>query len=326
MIKFDGIPIWPIDRPNRYYTTYQRIINNFERSCKDKNVLFIDNTYLNGPEVLTRVAEHERSVIFSLVDPPYTWHYLQELLQKHDYILVGTDSPDIPTHFWLVWAHLEFPRYTDQDLAFDKSSSIFLNYNYMPHEHRLNLIRHMNARDLQNFGITTTKLTQINCALGREVGLGDITVWQQHFLNIVSETVFRQHPELIISEKTLKPLLGLRPFIINGSPRYYDILESWGIDIFDDIWPISDMRQPGASLQSLMDRNHAIICDVVEILKKENLNLLYQKLLPRLQANRRRIQQLMQAEYQRLCVDDIELLWRSQRESNSSLRRDRPLY
>jgi hypothetical protein len=316
VIKFDKIPPWPPSNDDnlvraRYYTTYQAIINNFDRCCKDKDVLFIDNTNLDGPEVVTRVAEYRRSVIFNLLDPPYTWHYLQELLQKKDYILVGTDSPHIAANFWLAWAHSEFPRYTDQDLEFKQSSSIFLNYNYKPHEHRLNLIRHMNARDLQNFGIITTNLTQIPHALGRSIGLGDITVWQQHFLNIVSETVFKQKPELIINEKTLKPLLGLRPFIINGSPRYYDILESWGIDIFDDIWPISDMRQPSASLQSLMDRNHSIICDVVEILKKENLQLLYQKLLPRLQANRQRIQQLIQFEYQRLCVDDIDLSWRT---------------
>ena len=311
MIKFDSIPVWNPNSPNRYHITYQAIIDNFKRNCQDKDVLFIDNTYLDGQEVVTRVAEHEFSVIFNLVDPPYTWHYLQELLQKANYILVGTDAPNIATHFWVAWAYSEFPSYSDQDLAFTESSLIFLSSNYKSHDHRLNLIHHMNARNLQNFGIITTELTQINCALGREVGVGDLTAWRQHFLNIVNETVFRLRPEIIVSEKILKPLLGLRPFIINGSPRYYDILESWGIDIFDDIWPISDMRQPSASRQELMDRNHTVICDVVEILKKENLPLLYQKLLPRLQANRRRIQQLMQSEYQRLCVDDIDLSWRT---------------
>jgi len=92
VIKFYKIPPWPVNIDNRYYTTYRAIIDNFDRCCKDKDVLFIDNTYLDGPEVVTRVAEYRRSIIFNLLDPPYTWHYLQELLKKKIIFWLG------PTH------------------------------------------------------------------------------------------------------------------------------------------------------------------------------------------------------------------------------------
>lgn len=222
--------------------------------------------------------------------------------------MVGTDAPDVPTHFWLVHGHLEFPRYQDADLL-PQNMKVFLSYNYQPHEHRVKLIKHMQDRGLENFGYLSTYHKQLGVVAGHEVGLGDLVYWQSHFLNIVNETTFRQHPELVVGEKIFKPILGLRPFIINGSPRFYDILESWGIDIFDDLFPVDDMRQPAPSLNHLMDRNHAIICDVIDRLKYQDLGVLYETLCPRLEYNRERIKELMFLEYRRLCEDDIELIW-----------------
>ena len=310
MIYSHNIPVWHAQSPNQYYNSYQKIIDNFTRCCSDFDVGFIDNTYITGPEVVKIISQYPRSVIFNLVDPPYTWHYLRELVDPANCIFVGTDAPDIPTHFWLTHAHLEFPNYPIEDLL-PKKMKAYLSYNFKPHEHRVNLIQHLTNRGLDHNGTITTHVDQPGPNLGREVGLGELSVWQGHFLNIVNETVFRQHPELIMSEKIIKPLLGLRPFIINGSPRYYDILEDWGIDFFDDIWPIQEMRRPADSLASLMYRNHSIICDIIQSLVLQNLESLYRSLLPRIYRNRERTRQLMLAEYERLCINNIELNWHS---------------
>jgi len=308
MIYSYNIPVWHAQDPTQYYDSYQRIIDNFKRCCNNIDVCFIDNTYITGPEVVKIVSQYPKSVVFNLVDPPYTWHYLRELVDSANCIFVGTDAPDIPTHFWLTHAHLKFPNYTEQDLLPKKMKS-YLSYNFKPHEHRVNLIRHLTNRNLDHNGTITTHVNQSKHPHEMVLGLGELSIWQGHFLNIVNETVFRQHPELLMSEKILKPLLGLRPFIINGSPRYYDILEDWGIDFFDDIWPIQDMRQPADSLESLMHRNHSIICDVIQELASQDLQCLYQLLLPRLYRNQEKTKQLMLAEYERLCINNIKLNW-----------------
>ena len=58
-------------------------------------------------------------------------------------------------------------------------------------------------------------------------------MWCKHFLNVVTETVI--HSDVFVSEKTYKPILGLRPFVILGDDRIYDILHDYGIDTFDDL-------------------------------------------------------------------------------------------
>jgi len=312
MITFKEIPIWGVDNTNLYYRSYMSIINNFKRCCNQNlKIAFIDNTYWSGPDVVECASNYDHCIIFSLVDPPYTWHYLQELLgDKTKYILVGTDAPDIPAHFWLIYALLEFPNYSDKELL-PKKMKVFLSYNKKPHLHRINLIKCMESRGLDALGILTTENTNIpGPETNDEMGLGDMSIWQSHFLNISNETIFRINPELIMSEKTFKPIIGLRPFVINGSPRYYDILEEWGIDFFDDLFPIDDLRKPESSLEALMNRNHNIICDIIEQLQNQNLEFLYYSILPRLIANRNRLKEIMIKEHQRLCVNDIFLDWK----------------
>jgi hypothetical protein len=51
--------------------------------------------------------------------------------------------------------------------------------------------------------------------------LGNLDIWQQHFLNVVGETEFMHWDNMFISEKTWKPILGLRPFVINGQTKIY---------------------------------------------------------------------------------------------------------
>lgn len=64
-------------------------------------------------------------------------------------------------------------------------------------------------------------------------GLGDLKYWQNSFLNVVSETHPNTGTTPFISEKTLKPIIGLRPFLINGNYRIVKQLEQRGITMTD---------------------------------------------------------------------------------------------
>lgn len=58
------------------------------------------------------------------------------------------------------------------------------------------------------------------------LSLGNMKIWRDSFLVIVSETDHDDPWQL--SEKTWKPIFGLRPFLINGRREVYNVLERLG--------------------------------------------------------------------------------------------------
>jgi hypothetical protein len=55
------------------------------------------------------------------------------------------------------------------------------------------------------------------------------------FVNLVTETRFAS-PMQYISEKSLKPIIAKRPFIILGPPGNLNLLKLWGFKTFDNWW------------------------------------------------------------------------------------------
>jgi hypothetical protein len=114
--------------------------------------------------------------------------------------------------------------------------------------------------------------------------LGRQEIWQNHLVNVVSETEFNYKKQVFVSEKIWKPVIGMRPFMINADPRVYSWLEERGFDSFLDLWP----NMP----------HHNVVGTVVDAIVA-NLKWLsaftdaekmawYQSIRPRLQANRNR--------------------------------------
>ena len=295
MIFKKNIPIWnrtvctEINEMS-YKTSYNKIIDNFERSCLtqflDNNILFIDNTYINGPQVLKEIEKYDVEIVlvFSLVDPPYTWHYLKELctekFPKIKFIFIGNDAPDFDIPFGLIWAYQSFPAYNIQNILPTNFNYVYLNYNGKKHEHRIKFVEMLINNKIDKLGFYT--LLSDEFVNQKHDDLGNLNIWNQHFLNIVSETVYRIEPELLISEKTWKPIVGLRPFIVNGSPRYYTLLKDMGFDCFSDIFPVNEL----AKNETTMEKSHQLIYNVIKELSTKNLKELYTILYPRLLKNR----------------------------------------
>jgi hypothetical protein len=81
------------------------------------------------------------------------------------------------------------------------------------------------------------------------VSLGNINHWQRHFLNIVTETIWDIEPSNFVSEKTFKPILGLRPFLIYAPNGGVNCLINRGFETYvNDFKDISDLdlTQPWA--------------------------------------------------------------------------------
>jgi len=207
-----------------------------------------------------------------------------------------------------------FRAYSHDDLALQDVKWIFLNYNRKPREHRVDLVNKLVHYGLHQHGIISlgkneeifSKTTEdIACFLldeepddyakegnwGMDMrfgiphdihSLGNLQIWQNHFVTVVSETEFWPWDNMFISEKTWKPILGLRPFLINGQQKIYQYLRDQGFRTFETYWPHIDVE---------LRPVHDGILDVLKYLSgmsDSDIKNLWQEMLPDLVHNKNR--------------------------------------
>lgn len=117
------------------------------------------------------------------------------------------------------------------------------------------------------------------------VSLGRLDLWKQHFLNVISETEFDNWNPRFVTEKTWKPMIGLRPFIIHGQTEIYAWLRDQGFETFNDYWSHIPVETS--------DDQHGTVLSVIESLCEmhpQQLQDLYHDMRPRLLHNFRRYQ------------------------------------
>jgi hypothetical protein len=230
--------------------------------------------------------------------------------------------------FWLEFMRQHHEGRFEFDYNTVDISKVFMCLNRKPHSHRIKLVKHIYDANLQhdgyislghrpdreNFSLptpilldndivneegnaagSTSKHDNISCDI---TSLGHTDNWQSFFVNVVTETSLGMMD--FVSEKTLKPILGYKPFIIMGPSPIYDILHSWGIDTFDDIFgcDYTDLLvDRGRDQRGYIDNRAAQIVAVINDLKKQDLNLLYKSLLPRLIENRKALLNAMEENH-----------------------------
>lgn len=163
-----------------------------------------------------------------------------------------------------------FYQPVDQDLLLDsnKIDTAYMCLNRKPHQHRLRLYQGLETAGILDNGIVSMGGTpplrllehdsegqEIAPNGGTEqfgitndiVSLGNLSNWQRHFVNIVTETIWDIEPSNFVSEKTFKPILGLRPFLIYAPNGGVDCLTSRGfesyVNNFNDITD-ADLKEP----------------------------------------------------------------------------------
>ena len=218
---------------------------------------------------------------------------------KHTYLLGHFDT-EYHFNFFSTVIGNYFPHYTDGDLLMDTPRYVFLNYNRKPRAHRTKFVKILDKRKLGDLGIVTLgndrtlgetieEYKDGNWNMPDDYGiphdihsLGRPEYWQNHFLNVVGETDFEDHLWTYITEKTYKPIIGLRPFVINGQQEVYKLLRKQGFRTFNHYWPHIDLENCN------IDKIHCNICDLIEWLKKQDLKQMYLDMLPDLSYNRQR--------------------------------------
>ena len=77
----------------------------------------------------------------------------------------------------------------------------------------------------------TADTKHTNGAFSAHFGPQEYRFWQRSFLHLVNETVFYDH-KLHLTEKTFKPIVSLRPFVLVAAPGNLAYLRSYGFQTF----------------------------------------------------------------------------------------------
>lgn len=239
-------------------------------------------------------------------------------LEKIFYIGVAFDGRcSFNTHS--IVCQEEFPEYTQDELELKDLKFLYVNYNRKPKPFRIKLVEKLHEHNLEKYGIISLGKPELHYDVSQGLdtdkyytlndntdptnnnrfpmvktfgsvpadfcSLGDLTIWQHHFLNVVSETEFFPWDTVFPTEKTLKPIIGMRPFIINGQTTIYDWLRRQGFRTFNHYFD-------GVELENIPEYEvHNSIIAVIQYLttldKKEIIKI-YSDMLPDLVHNRNR--------------------------------------
>ena len=249
------IPIW-----DKGFSQYSVIgqhdikLKNIIKSKLQDTDAFINSTWFECDDDFQNILKYnpKRLVFYSGPDWENSKCRRKEYAKfNHDNIIfVGNTEGDFYFSFWLDFVYENITTFELFDVEKFIPAKHFMCLNRKPHYHRKVLVDKL--RSLNNFGylswggddpillehdsVVSDKTWQDGAyPIGNDVlSLGHQYNWQTHFLNVVTESV--HHTNTFVSEKTLKPIIGRRPFIILGDNKVYAKLHEWGIDTFDDLF------------------------------------------------------------------------------------------
>tara|TARA_R110002153_G_scaffold55792_2_gene154622 strand:- start:6998 stop:7993 length:996 start_codon:yes stop_codon:yes gene_type:complete len=312
---------YTISKTGQNYSNQLKLIESIEKQIdikfpKQNNVLvnmtwfgpqfdfpayyqFCDYYANNSIDNLFLLASEDPS-IFNIEE---TQKLISDSGAKQHYLLGNFNQGLHSFQFYATTTAEYFPKYTEEDLLLKTSKYTYLNYNRKPHDHRIKFVNMLDSKNLSAAGIVTlgndrtlgeTIDIEGNWNLPDEYGiphdistLGNLDIWQHHFLNVVSETDFEDHRYTFMSEKTWKPICGLRPFVINGQLDVHQQLHEHGFKTFNHYWPHINLETCN------MDDIHKNICDLIQWLQTQNLNQMYLDMLPDLRYNKLRFNEFV---------------------------------
>lgn len=323
---FPAASDWYADEKSLIASVQQQI----DRAFPDSKNLFINTTWFGPQfdnkqwdrykQVISQ-QKFDQLILLAAADPVFLNAEQIDNMQKEtnaQLYLLGHFDTEYYFNFHSQVLPRYFVNYTEQQLLMQEPTYVYINYNRKPREHRTKLVNLLEQENLLQHGVVTlgehnniysneqSRHLTLNETVDDAVGnwemdmsfgiphdihsLGNQDIWRSHFLNIVSETEFLPWDPMFISEKTWKPILGLRPFIINGQNKIYQYLRDSGFRTFNHYWP--DVNIEAASELEL----HNCIIDVVKYLTTQSLKELYQQMLPDLIHNRNHFAEFSQQQ------------------------------
>ena len=233
---------------------------NFDR------VMFINPTWLHETDIANDIKQTDPDFIIchNFADPsvPKIFDAVQQ--SGVPYVIIGY-SAQCFLDFWAMLCDLHFQNYEEHDVQLEPTARKFICLNRKPHPHRVNLVNRLIPIREQGYislGLPGDSAIVLDTEFSEEQGIkdeygslgidgqvtqrirndifsvGDLTIWKNSYLCLVTETEFTNaYPEnFFISEKTWKPIIGMRPFFVYGQAPMRQHLKDSGFDIFEDIF------------------------------------------------------------------------------------------
>lgn len=230
------------------------------------NSVWYTNDYHQQVMQELRVIAPTHIVVVAMLDPPIAkFEWFDEL----DCKVIGVGYyPGSDIDYFAHFIDKFFKLDNCDLLDAGKIDTAYMCLNRKPHWHRINLYQGLENANILDCGFVTmggnpplrifdndvagqdhapnARLDQYS--IGNDIAsLGNINRWQKHLVNIVTETVWDIEPSNFLSEKTFKPILGLRPFLIYAPNGGVECLQRRGfepyVNDFRDIVDI-DLREP----------------------------------------------------------------------------------
>lgn len=251
----------------------RNILENKAREQLDvERVMFINPTWLHEDNVSQYIADNKPDFIIchNFVDPAVPRIFDAVTQSGVPHVIVG-NSAQYRIDFWAMVCDLYFQNYEEYDLAVEPTARKYICLNRKPHPHRIAIVNALLSAGLQDQGfvslglpgeraITISETFEDSQGILDEYGnlgvdetfvsrkirndifsVGSPQVWNNSLLCLVTETEFANaYPEnFFTSEKTFKPIIGMRPFFIYGQAPLRQYLKDSGFDIFDDVFDYS---------------------------------------------------------------------------------------
>lgn len=232
---------------------------------------FTNNEYNKFLE-LVQHSKFQQVFFISSVDPcSLTLPKIEEIVNQagaERYYLLGNFDNQYQFTFIGTLLPKYFKHYTDQDIILKQPRHLYLNYNRKPRYHRIDLFQALEKNNLLSLGVSSlgnnnptyshrdkapSKLLgehpedfagtgnwnhSMEFGIPHDIhSLGNMDLWCNHFLTIAGETEFLPWDPMFITEKTWKPIIGMRPFVINGQTKIYSYLRDQGFRTFEQYWP-----------------------------------------------------------------------------------------
>jgi hypothetical protein len=215
---------------------------------------------------------YDNVFFLSTVDPPYLndteLREVKNKLKALKVFYLGNFDSAHEFNFFAPIIASKFKTYTEKELALESVKHVYVNYNRKPKQHRVDFVKKLISSDLLKFG-TVTLGTDARNDLLLTIGEKDedyllygnsnyhwgqfgvphdmyslhrMDIWKSTFLYINAATEFNFVNDLFCQQDTFKPMIGLRPFVINGVQRTYRWLRMNGFRTFNHHWPHIDIE------------------------------------------------------------------------------------
>lgn len=254
---------------------WKSILQQIDHQFPDQQNLLISLTWF-GPqfdnngwsdllELNAQGITFDNLFLVATVDPPYVnvteiqeIKYLSQALCT--YYLGNFDSLHQFNFFAPIIAE-KFVKYKEEELVLGELKHLYVNYNRKPKPHRVDFVKKLQSHGVFDDGVVTlgkTSESDMYITIGEKqesyVDLGNrkevwgfglpqdyyslhnMDVWKHTFLYINAATEFNPINDLFCQQDTFKPMLGLRPFVINGVQRTYRWLRLNGFKTFNHYW------------------------------------------------------------------------------------------